>query len=53
SSLGNIEVVKILMNANASVESCNRENVTSLIIAAYNGQADASYEGYVEPLKCY
>ncbi|CAG8537834.1 9751_t:CDS:10 [Funneliformis mosseae] len=41
-SLGNVEVVKILINDNANVESCNRENITSLIIATYNGHADAA-----------
>ncbi|CAG8463409.1 7192_t:CDS:2 [Funneliformis mosseae] len=43
-SLGNVEVVKIMMNANANVESCNRENITPLIIAAYNGHADVCSE---------
>ncbi|CAG8454567.1 295_t:CDS:2, partial [Funneliformis mosseae] len=43
-SLGNVEVVKILMNANVNVESCNRENAASLIIAAYNGHADVCCE---------
>ncbi|CAG8603683.1 871_t:CDS:10 [Funneliformis caledonium] len=43
-SLGNVEVVKILMNANVNVECCNRENATSLIIAAYNGHADVCCE---------
>jgi uncharacterized protein len=39
-SIGNVEVVKILINANANVESCNKENITPLIIAAYNGHYD-------------
>ncbi|CAI2162259.1 14518_t:CDS:2 [Funneliformis geosporum] len=43
-SLGNVEVVNILMNANANIESSNRENITPLIIAAYNGHADVCRE---------
>ncbi|CAG8467185.1 11487_t:CDS:2 [Gigaspora rosea] len=40
SAAGNIEIVEILINANACVDLCNNENITPLIVAAYNGHAD-------------
>ncbi|CAG8732672.1 9207_t:CDS:2, partial [Racocetra fulgida] len=40
SAAGNVEIVEILINANARVDLCNNENITPLIIAAYNGHAD-------------
>ncbi|CAG8668926.1 7325_t:CDS:2 [Rhizophagus irregularis] len=39
-SMGNAEVVDILIDANANVECCNNENITPLIIAAYHGHAE-------------
>ncbi|RIA83449.1 Glycosyltransferase Family 2 protein [Glomus cerebriforme] len=39
-SMGQVEVVDILIYANANVESYNNENITPLIIAAYHGHAD-------------
>src|SRR6266498_804701 len=40
SSMGNVEVVEILINANANVESCNQDNNTPLMISSYNGHVD-------------
>lgn len=39
-SMGNAEVVDILIDANANVECYNNENITPLIIAAYHGHAE-------------
>ncbi|CAG8432931.1 6077_t:CDS:2 [Diversispora eburnea] len=37
---GNAEIVEILIKSHAYVEIGNKENITPLIIAAYNGHAD-------------
>ncbi|CAG8802973.1 16327_t:CDS:2, partial [Racocetra persica] len=40
SAAGNVEIVEILINANARVDLRNNENITPLIIASYNGHSD-------------